>query len=92
MRLEDATFRVGPGRLRRVLLASRSVHLEVHYALRLLRAPLTVCPVCRQPVRPIRNQTLYGDTVVSGYRCTSCSFWTPLKRRVPSRYVFRALR
>lgn len=92
LRLEDATYRVGAGRLRRLLLASRAIHLEVRYALRPLRRPLEACPVCQQKVRPIRNRTLFGDTVVTGYRCSSCAFWTPLKRRVPARYVFRALR
>jgi len=29
-----------------------------------------------------------GGTVTLGYRCERCKYWTGLKRRVPTRYIF----
>lgn len=87
---EEPPLRIGPERMRAVLATSKRVHLEVHYANRPVRTPLLACPVCRSPVEPRHNATLWGDTVIVGYRCTKCPFWTPIRRRVPAHYVFRA--
>ncbi len=87
---EKPDLRVSPPRMRQVLLASKRIHIEIRYATKMLTEPLSTCPVCRAPVAEIRNHTLEGESVVSGFRCTRCPFWTPLRRRVPARYVFRA--
>lgn len=87
---ESDSLLVSPSRMRQVLLSSKKIHVVIRYARRPLVAPVESCPVCRSKVVPIRNHTLEGKSVVSGYRCTACSFWTPLRRQVPARYIFRA--
>jgi hypothetical protein len=88
---EEPPLRVGPERMRALLAGSTRLRLEVRYANRPLKRPMLACPVCRNPVKPRYNATLWGDTVIVGYRCTVCPFWTPIRRRVPARYAFRAL-
>lgn len=85
---KDPLFRLGGWRLRKLLLDSPGVRVDVRYAERPTRRPLHRCPVCRSPLRPIRNRTLEGDRVTLGYRCTHCAYWTHLRRRVPVRYRF----
>jgi hypothetical protein len=85
---KDPLFVLGGWRLRKLLLDSPGIRVDVRYAERPTRRPLQRCPVCRSPVRPIRNRTLEGDRVTLGYRCTHCAYWTHLRRRVPVRYRF----
>lgn len=85
---KDPLFVLGGWRLRKLLLDSPGVRVEVRYAERPTRRPLQRCPVCRSGLRPIRNRTLEGDRVTLGYRCTHCAYWTHLRRRVPVRYRF----
>ncbi len=85
---KDPLFVLGGWRLRKILLDSPGIRVDVRYAERPTRRPLQRCPVCRSPVRPIRNRTLEGDRVTLGYRCTHCAYWTHLRRRVPVRYRF----
>jgi hypothetical protein len=84
----DPLFVLGGWRLRKILLDSPGVRVDVRYTERFTRRTLTRCPVCRSELRPIRNQTLEGDRVTLGYRCTRCAYWTHLRRRVPVRYRF----
>ncbi|MCI4363530.1 MAG: hypothetical protein L3K13_04410 [Thermoplasmata archaeon] len=88
LRDEDAAFALGGGRMRRLLLDSPAVRLEVRYAKRPGGAPLERCPVCGSPLVPIRNRTLFDGVVTLGFRCTRCAYWTHLERRVPVRYRF----
>ncbi len=81
-------FALSGRRLRHILLATPGVNVQTRFAQRAGRQPLTACPVCSSPVRPIRNHTLLGDRVVLGYECARCGYWTHLKRRVPVRYAF----
>jgi hypothetical protein len=85
---KDPLFRLGGWRLRKLLLDSPGIRVDVRYAERPTRRPLQRCPVCRSPLRPIRNRTLEGDRVTLGYRCTHCAYWTHLRRRVPVRYRY----
>jgi hypothetical protein len=89
---EGKDLRIGPERMRTILLSSKRIVVEVRYAARPVSSAIRVCPVCRKPVVEIHNATLDGGKVVAGFKCTSCTFWTPLKRRVPCRYTFRAAR
>jgi hypothetical protein len=85
---KDPLFVLGGWRLRKLLLDSPGIRVDVRYAERPTRRPLQRCPVCRSPLRPIRNRTLEGDRVTLGYRCTHCAYWTHLHRRVPVRYRY----
>ncbi len=46
------------------------------------------CPVCGARLRKVRNMTVFGGTVTLGYRCDRCRYWTGLRKRVPTRYIF----
>jgi prepilin signal peptidase PulO-like enzyme (type II secretory pathway) len=61
--------------------------MTVRYTERENAPPLTSCPVCGSPLKPIKNQTLAGGSVVLGQRCTRCDYWTHRARRVPVRYL-----
>jgi len=82
---------LGGRRLRRILLATPGVRVDVTYAERGPGPLPRACPVCGSALEPIRNTTLDGPRVELGARCRSCGFWTHLKRRVPVRYSFRAV-
>jgi transposase-like protein len=86
---QKESFRVSPAKMREILLSSKKIQVEIRYATKPLARPLKGCPVCRRPVREIHNQTLDSGRVVAGYKCTACTFWTPIRRRVPARYIFR---
>ncbi len=86
LRREDPLAAIGGPRLRRLLVGVPGVRVSVHYTERPGAGPPTVCPVCGAPLRPIRNQTLGGEAVVLGQRCTRCDYWTHRARRVPTRY------
>ena len=82
---------LGGRRLRRILLRTPGVRVDVTFAERGRGAPPRACPVCGGALAPIRNTTLDGPGVQLGARCPSCGYWTHLKRRVPVRYSFRAV-
>jgi hypothetical protein len=86
LRRDDPLAVVGGRRMRRLLIGVPGVRVAVHYTERGDSRPLTSCPVCGSPLRPIRNQTLGGQSVVLGQRCTRCDYWTHRTRRIPTRY------
>ncbi len=88
LRHDDPLAVVGGSRLRRLALETPGVRLSVHYAEREGRRPLTECPVCSSPLKPVRNRTLTGESVVLGQQCTRCDYWTHRVQRVPVRYTF----
>lgn len=49
---------------------------------------LKACPVCGSKVKPIKNRTLRGGLITTGFRCRECPYHTgfPIKR--PARYTF----
>ena len=84
----DDVFRVGGGRLRKLAIDSGLVSLEIRCRDTEEMRSLIKCPVCGNRLRRVRNMTVFGGTVTLGYRCEKCKYWTGLKRRVPTRYVF----
>jgi hypothetical protein len=88
LRREDPLAVVGGSRLRRLALETPGVRLSVHYAEREMHRTLAECPVCSSPLRPVRNRTLTGESVVLGQQCTRCDYWTHRLLRVPVRYSF----
>jgi hypothetical protein len=87
LRREEPLAVIGGRRLRRLLLDLPGVRMTVRYTERENAPPLTSCPVCGSPLKPIKNQTLAGGSVVLGQRCTRCDYWTHRARRVPVRYL-----
>ncbi len=88
IRRDEPLAAVGGARLRRILVETPGIRLTVRYRERPKTPSPTDCPVCGAPLRPIRNRTLSGETVVLGQRCTRCEYWTHAARRVPVRYGF----
>jgi len=84
----EEIFRVGGTRLRRIAIDSGLVDLEIRCRETQETKSLIRCPVCGERLRRVRNMTVFGGTVTLGYRCSRCHYWTGLKRRVPTRYVF----
>ncbi len=87
LRRDEPLATVGGPRLRRLLVSVPGVRLSVRYRERPGRAAPVSCPVCASELRPIRNRTLAGDTVVLGKRCVRCDYWTHGVARVPVRYA-----
>jgi hypothetical protein len=92
LRAEDPLAVVGGRRLRRLLIGVPGIRVTVHYTEQEDPTPLTECPVCGSALRPIRNMTLGGESVVLGQRCTRCDYWTHRTRRVPTRYRISSAR
>lgn len=87
LRRDEPLAVIGGRRLRRLLIDLPGVRMSVRYTEREPGQPLTSCPVCGSALKPIRNQTLSGESVVLGQRCTRCDYWTHRTRRVPVRYM-----
>ncbi len=88
LRRDDPLAVVSGTRLRKLALETPGVRLIVSYTEKPDDRPLVQCPVCGSPLRPIRNRTLTGDSIVLGQQCTRCRYWTHRPRRVPTRYTF----
>ena len=84
----EEVFRVGEPRLRKIAIDSGLVDLEIHCRDTEEMRSLIRCPVCGERLKRVRNMTVFGGTVTLGYRCMRCRYWTGLKRRIPTRYVF----
>lgn len=84
----EEIFRVGGPRLRQITIDSGLADLEIHCRESDERRSLVKCPVCGERLRRLRNMTVFGGTVTLGYRCYRCGYWTGLRKRVPTRYIF----
>ncbi len=81
-------FRVGEERVRHLAIDSGLVGLQIHTRESEQKRGLTKCPVCGERVKRVKNMTVFGGTVTLGFRCPKCGYWSGLKRRIPTRYVF----
>jgi len=84
----DERYRVGEPRLRLIAIESGLVDLEIRCRDTPQMRSLVKCPVCGERLKKVRNMTVFGGTVTLGYRCGRCKYWTGLRRRVPTRYIF----
>ena len=82
-------FRVGGARVRRLVIDSGLVGVEIHARESEEKKGLTRCPVCGERVKKLKNMTVFGGTVTLGFKCPRCGYWSGLRRRIPTRYVFR---
>jgi len=88
LRKADPEYRVSGTRVRKVALASGKITLDIHCRETPDRRAMYKCPVCGTKLKQVKNQTVYGGTVTLEHRCPHCGYWTGLRRRVPTRYVF----
>lgn len=84
----DPDYSVSEARIRRLALASGLVTIDMRTRESDERTSAGRCPVCEGRTERIRNLTVYGGTVTRGYRCRACGYWTGLKKRVPTLYIF----
>jgi hypothetical protein len=88
LRKKDPRFTVGRRRLRLVCLKSGKVEVTAFTRFSDERRAISRCPVCRGAIAPIRNKTVYDGSVTLGYRCQVCGYWTGIRRRIPTLYVY----
>ncbi|MCU0852219.1 MAG: hypothetical protein MUC90_03035 [Thermoplasmata archaeon] len=84
----DTDYAVSEERVRRLALKNDLATVEIHGRDSREKTKAGACPVCGGKTKRLRNQTVYGGTVTFGYKCSSCGYWTGLKHRVPTLYIF----
>ncbi|QLH74571.1 MAG: hypothetical protein HPY73_03305 [Methanomassiliicoccales archaeon] len=91
LRKKDPEYVASEERIRRMAIFKNLAKLHIHYRETKEPSDHGECPVCRSETKEIRNQTLSGENVRLGYRCTRCPYWTGPNKRIPVRYTFIAL-
>jgi hypothetical protein len=81
-------FHVSGPRLRRVILTSGFVQVEIHTREGDPDKILHKGPVCGSTLQRVKNQTIYGGEVTLEFRCDLCGYWTGKKKKIPTLYVF----
>lgn len=84
----DPGLTASPERIRRLAITTGLAHVEIQWRDTDKRTARFKCPVCGSPLRPTRNETVFGGTVTLGFRCPACPFRTTVKRKEPTRYTF----
>ncbi len=85
---KDGDYLVSGPRARKIAYGSGLVGMEIECRETHELKSLFNCPVCGHRLKLVKNMTVFGGTVNLGYRCEYCPYWTGLKRRVPTRYIF----
>ncbi|MBW3582792.1 MAG: hypothetical protein KY455_06800 [Euryarchaeota archaeon] len=85
---KDPQARIGPERLRRLVVRMDHVRTTIHTRRGESGTLRKACPVCGASLETVRNRTLDGGAVDLQAKCTECDYWTGRERRVPVRYVF----
>jgi len=84
----DKNYAVTEERVRRVAIQSGLVKVEVESRDSGVKTKMGRCPVCGSRLRKVRNETIYGGSVILGYRCTACPYSMGSTRKIPTRYIF----
>jgi len=90
LRCIDKNYSVTDERVRMVAIQSGLVNVEVETRDTGIKVKGGRCPVCDSRMRKVRNSTIYGGSVILGYRCTSCPYKMGTTKRVPVKYTFRS--
>lgn len=88
LRRHDSDYSVSEPRIRRLAIANDLVTVDTRTRESDEKTSAGLCPVCGGRTERIRNLTVYGGTVTRGYRCRNCGYWTGLRKRVPTLYIF----
>jgi hypothetical protein len=88
LRCMDKDYTVTEERVRRLAIQSGLVTVDVESRDTGIKIKLGRCPVCSSRMRKVRNETIYGGSVILGYRCTSCPYKMGTTRRIPIKYTF----
>ncbi len=86
----DPSYRVSPRRVRLTAIEDPHIKLEIRYRLTDIHTEnFEKCPVCGSKMTKVKNSTLDGKSVVIGFKCIRCPYWTGKRIRKPVRYIFR---
>lgn len=88
LRREHPEAAIAPARVRRLVAGAPFCRLDFRARRGPREKPLYSCPVCRGPVRRVKNLTLFGGEVTLVLRCTRCSYRTGKEKLIPTLYVF----
>jgi hypothetical protein len=88
LRSKKQQYSVGESRLRQLSLQSGVARIQIYSREGDPDKLLHRCPVCGSPLERVKNLTLYGGEVTLEYKCSSCSYWTGKKKKIPTLYVF----
>ncbi len=88
LKVTDKNYLVSPKRLRVLALSSDNVRIEIHCRDSDEKMNSNKCPVCNHNLKLVRNKTIYNGVVIIGHECDHCPYWTGMKKRIPTRYVF----
>lgn len=88
LKRHDSDYAVSEERVRKLAIENGLAKVEIHARESKQKTSARDCPVCGGKTSRIRNETVYGGTVTTGYKCRTCGYWTGLKQRVPTLYVF----
>jgi len=87
LRSVDRRFRIGADRIRRIGIGRGIIDIEIRYARSNRIKQLDSCPVCRDPLKPIRNMTLDGDVIELRRVCRACGYSAAGEADRPFRYT-----
>ena len=88
MRRHDSDYRVSEERVRKLAIDNGLATLEIRCRDTRDKTSAGACPVCGGRTKRIKNLTVYGGSVTMGYKCSTCGYWTGLRNRVPTLYIF----
>lgn len=88
LRRHDSDYTVSEERVRKLAISNGLATVEMRCRETKDKTSAGSCPVCGGKTERIKNLTVYGGSVTMGYRCKTCGYWTGLKNRVPTLYVF----
>ena len=84
----EDVYKVGEVRIRHAAIDSGLIDLAIHCRESGKTRTMVKCPVCTARLKRVRNMTVFGGTVTLGYHCSRCGYWTGIRHRIPTRYVF----
>ena len=85
---KEEKFGVTGSRIRNIAISSNFVKVDIHSRESDLNRPITKCPVCRNPLKQVKNLTIWGGEVTIKLKCVKCNYWSGKKKRIPTRYIF----
>ncbi|MCJ2532578.1 MAG: hypothetical protein LN411_01470 [Candidatus Thermoplasmatota archaeon] len=88
LRRHDSDYAISEERVRKLALGNGLASVEIRCRDTREKTSAGACPVCGGRTERIKNLTVYGGSVTMGYKCKTCGYWTGLKNRVPTLYVF----
>lgn len=81
-------YGVSASRIRNIAINSNFVKIEIHSREGDPEKSLNKCPVCNNPLKHVKNLTIWGGEVTIELRCKRCGYWTGKKKRIPTLYIF----